>query len=501
MGQRAYHRQVMTDEQIAQATACLEFTQQGNQLFLHAAVQCRGRLIQHQQSGLEDQGARQGNPLTLAAGELVGIAIGTYRGQFDFLQHLRHTLANLVFAERWMMKAQTFTDDVRHRHAWRQRAVWILEDDLHLTATQAQRVAIQRIDAFVLEVDLALGGLQLQERQGECRLAGPRFPDHAERLAAGQCQIQRMNGDEVRGALLEQLLAASEAHLQLARGENRCRGVLGTQVAGEAFGFGGQQLAGIIGLWRIEYLVDAPLLDAFPVAHHDHAVGMTAHQIEVMADQDHRHALVAAQAIQQLEYLLLHGDIQRRGRLIGDQQRWLIGHRHGDHHALALPAGELVWPGVDQLLGTRQLHLAEQFQHALAGGIAAQSLLEAQAFTDLFADTRQRVERGHRLLEHETDLAAAHPLPLAWRQGGEIQRLAVRPREFALPGDMGMPRQQAKTRQQADGLARPGLADDGQTFPPSDLKGKMPDDGCLAEADAEIVESQHAGSGAGVVRR
>ena len=42
------------------------------------------------------------------------------------------------------------------------------------------------------------------------------------------------------------------------------------------------------------------------------------------------------------EDLRLHGDVERGGRLVGDQQVGLVGERHRDHHALALPAGQLM---------------------------------------------------------------------------------------------------------------------------------------------------------------
>ena len=46
--------------------------------------------------------------------------------------------------------------------------------------------------------------------------------------------------------------------------------------------------------------------------------------------------------LQQREDLRLHGDVERGGRLVGDEQVGLVGERHGDHHALALAAGQLV---------------------------------------------------------------------------------------------------------------------------------------------------------------
>ena len=49
----------------------------------------------------------------------------------------------------------------------------------------------------------------------------------------------------------------------------------------------------------------------------------------------------------QLEDLRLHGHVERRRRLVGDQQLRVVDQRHRDHHALAHAAGELVRVGVD----------------------------------------------------------------------------------------------------------------------------------------------------------
>ena len=47
------------------------------------------------------------------------------------------------------------------------------------------------------------------------------------------------------------------------------------------------------------------------------------------------------QARQQSQNLRLHRHIQRRGRLIGNQQLRLRGHRHRNHRPLPLPARQL----------------------------------------------------------------------------------------------------------------------------------------------------------------
>ena len=55
-----------------------------------------------------------------------------------------------------------------------------------------------------------------------------------------------------------------------------------------------------------------------------------------------RNAKIAPQLVEQPQDLRLDGDIERGGRLVGDQERRAAHQRHGDHHALAQAAGELV---------------------------------------------------------------------------------------------------------------------------------------------------------------
>ena len=49
----------------------------------------------------------------------------------------------------------------------------------------------------------------------------------------------------------------------------------------------------------------------------------------------------------QVEDLRLDGDVERRGRLVGDQQLGIAGERDGDHHPLAHAARQLVGILVD----------------------------------------------------------------------------------------------------------------------------------------------------------
>src|SRR3954454_4424787 len=77
---------------------------------------------------------------------------------------------------------------------------------------------------------------------------------------------------------------------------------------------------------------------------------------------------------------------------------------------------------------------------------------------DLVADAVDRIQRGHRILEHHRDLLAAHVAQLVVVEAVQLT-VAVRDR----PGDpgVGCPRQPGECLRR-NAFARAGLADDGQ---------------------------------------
>ena len=158
-------------------------------------------------------------------------------------------------------------------------------------------------------------------------------------------------------------------------------------------------------------------LDDLALGHDADPVGDLADNAEVMRDEQKRHAALGFQAGEQLQYLRLHGHIERRRRLVGDQQLRLVGERHGDHDALALAAGQLVRIGGEPLFRVADADLREKFQRAGARRLFAHALMQFQDFADLVLDHMQRIERGHRLLEDHRHIIAAHrrAARLPWR--------------------------------------------------------------------------------------
>ncbi len=76
-----------------------------------------------------------------------------------------------------------------------------------------------------------------------------------------------------------------------------------------------------------------------PVEEHQ-AVGVLGRQGEVVQGSEHGDGALPAQALHQVEHLLLVADVERGGRLVEEQHRRILGHRPGQHHPLPLPSGQ-----------------------------------------------------------------------------------------------------------------------------------------------------------------
>jgi hypothetical protein len=116
-------------------------------------------------------------------------------------------------------------------------------------------------------------------------------------------------------------------------------------------GLAGNQAAGVVVLWGAKHIGHTALLHQHALLHHGHAVGKAAHQVQVVRDQQHGHTAAALQVGEQIENLAAQRDVERRGGLVGQQQRGLAGQGHGDHGALALAAAQLVRKAVGAALG------------------------------------------------------------------------------------------------------------------------------------------------------
>ena len=163
---------------------------------------------------------------------------------------------------------------------------------------------------------------------------------------------------------------------------------------------------------------------------------------EIVRDEQIREAELALQIDQQVDDLCLHRDVERRDRLVADDQFRPRRQRPRDAETLALSAGEFVRV-LGHLVGAQADPLEER-KHPFVD-LRRRVLLEiADRFRDDIRRAHARVERRIGILEHGLHLAAVRP-------HGAAPELID-----ALPSPADRPRR--RRDQPQHGLAQRGLA-------------------------------------------
>ena len=153
-----------------------------------------------------------------------------------------------------------------------------------------------------------------------------------------------------------------------------------------------------------EHLGGRAGFDDLAEIHHQHAVAQQAHDVEVVADEQVAHAELVLELLQELQDHDLHRDVERRGRLVEDQQLGLDGDGAGDAHPRLLAARELVREA-RQKLARQAGHVGQRLDAALQR--RARHLLQAaDGIGDGVGRRVARVERIARVLEHHLDARA-----------------------------------------------------------------------------------------------
>ena len=102
------------------------------------------------------------------------------------------------------------------------------------------------------------------------------------------------------------------------------------------------------------------VFDRLAVAEHHDVVGDLRHDGEVVGDVERRRAGLVDGALDRGEHVDLRGHVERRRRLVEDDQVGLRAERHRRHRALQLAARNLVRVAAAESVGRGQAEHAEQ---------------------------------------------------------------------------------------------------------------------------------------------
>ena len=211
-------------------------------------------------------------------------------------------------------------------------------------------------------------------------------------------------------------------------------------------------------------LLRRALLDDDARVHHGDALRDGGDRADVVADHDDRQAEARHEVPQKIEHLRLDRDVERRRRLVGDEELGLARERHRDQDALAHPARKLMRVARLHPLRIPDLHLFEQLP-AAAAELSARGRRPAQRpgmgnehVRELPPDREERVQVGHRILEDHGDLHAADPAPFRLAQIVERRGIEHHPAARA----PCLLRPDAEDRAGQHRLSAPALADDAE---------------------------------------
>jgi len=186
--------EVVTDEEIGEAELAAQLGQKVQDLRLHRDVERAGRLVADDDARVQDEGAGDGDPLTLAARQFSGQALAHLARQAHPHQHLVDPLCGLAAVDI-ALRTQRQGDDVAHARQRIERGEGILEDRLDEARAGP---AIHVDDPLAFDGDIAGTGFeQAQDQSREGGLAAARFADDAQNAAGRHGEGHVVDGDHV----------------------------------------------------------------------------------------------------------------------------------------------------------------------------------------------------------------------------------------------------------------------------------------------------------------
>ena len=203
-----------------------------------------------------------------------------------------------------------------------------------------------------------------------------------------------------------------------------------------------------------------PFLDDAARIHHQDAARERGDRREIVADPDQRRPEIAHEAAHLGEDLRLDRHVQRRRRLIANDQRRPVQQRDRDRDALAHAARELMRIGVEALRGVGDADGRERLDRARPRGFLRHALVRLDRQAHLRCDGQHRIEHAHRILEHH-----GHAPPAQAPQRFALQPDKLLPCELDRAADDPARRiDQAENGKPGDALAGTRLADEADDF-------------------------------------
>ena len=449
VGDRLHGRQVVGNEHVGEVQFLLQPVEELQDFLRHQLVQCRGRLVADDQFRLRRQGAGDANALLLTAREFVRVAIDELIGiEFDHLQQLAHPLG-LLTTFRAEIELDGPAENVANALARIERGIRQLVDHLH--APQLALVALlERRRQFLAMISDSAFNRRQEARDGprQGALAAARLAHDGHGPLLVNFQIDVLEHHDASAVSGGHVLDTEDGRLLLGDFD-----VL-------AEGADRDERLGIFLLRLLDHLADETFLDHIAEFQHHDPVGHLRHHRQVVGDVDGRGVELFDDVLDGGQDLDLGGHVERRRRLVEDDEVGPTGHGHGGHRALQLAARDLVRIAEADILRVRQPETPIELLGVLLGlGARLHAVLHGHLAV-LLDQLVRRVERGRGTLRHIGDARPAKLSQILFPGLAQVHAVEH-------DGAVGDPAAGFRVTHggDADGrLARAGLADQAQNL-------------------------------------
>ena len=205
-----------------------------------------------------------------------------------------------------------------------------------------------------------------------------------------------------------------------------------------------------------------------------------------MRDQHQRQTAFAHQTGQQMDDLRLNRDIQRRRRLVRDDQVGIARQCHRNDDALLHAARQLVRIGRTDGVGLRNAQLGQQRDGARPRRFAVQPQVRAGHEIDLWANALHRVQCCHRVLGDKGNPASAQGPQLALGLGDHVGAVEFKRPCGDAPADQ---RQQAGQRKCCQRFARSAFSNQPHDLALGQVKADAFQQGQCADAHRQVFDT------------
>lgn len=219
-----------------------------------------------------------------------------------------------------------------------------------------------------------------------------------------------------------------------------------------------------------EEFVDFRFFDDPSGVHDNHAVAVLGDESQVVRDEDGGGSHVFSHVAQEGEDLVLDGDVEGGGRLVGDDEFRFAGEGDGDDDALLHASREGVRVAFGDDFRAGDFDFGEEFQHVAPGFVGCAAAVLHDGFGYLGADGAGGVEGVHRFLEDDAYLP---PSQVSQARGGHGENVFPVEEDFSPDDAADRLGQQAYEAHGCDAFAAAAFSDDAQALAASHGEGDV----------------------------